>query len=988
MLRSWSTRSLSGSWRIQARAGLVSHAAETAPIASSSYHTGVDDNGRGRNGNGGNDRHSGNAQGQRNEGYYNQRNNRGPPKGNSFEGQRFRGQGTQGQDRPARWQQGREPNATGGQYRQGDRSQPRRQGAYGEGDNRPRTQGGDSYQRFGGADNRGQQRTPTFRSNAAPPFRTQQQRSDRPQKNRDGEPLDRSAQNGTVRAGEEPAEASRSAGGESDIGGDTFEERAKRRGKPKPKGKDWSSAERGPERIDRKREERERFAASKMKSSVKRLQSGGGQQSQPQKAREVFLPQVITVSNLARLLGVKMRSLQRDMQNLAMEDVRPDALLQFDNASLLCAEYNLNAVSNDEAAFDIYPSPAPSVEERATMPFRPPIVTIMGHVDHGKTSLLDRLRSASVAAGEAGGITQHIGAFSVPVKTAGENGVDKVTFLDTPGHAAFSNMRSRGAKATDIVVLVVAADDGVMTQTKEVISLYQTLEADAQAYAAELEAEAAAGDSEADSSLPKKKKQANIQLVVAISKCDRDDANPQRVREQLGAEGIYTEDLGGEVPCIEISSKTGSGFDEFSETLAAIAELGDLRAPASGLPEGLVLESRTEKGRGNTATVLVTRGSLSTGDHIICGQTWAKVRQMVDSNGVNVQKASPGEAVVVSGWKELPTAGDEVLSTLKEEDIKKAVANRIENAERIEMIKEAEAVNEVRRLKSESDARIALAEYQQKDNERQRRLAAAEGRPLPEMPDFPTPGEGEEEEESSGKSQDKELRLILKADFSGTGEALEGALAGITTKGAHIKVLNVAVGAIADSDLALARTSGAHIIGFNVSAPRSIQQAATTAGPGGSPITIFTSPIIYEIIDHVSKSLAALLPPIIESRVIGEATVAQVFQISLKGKQVQNVAGCRVTNGTVERRRQVRILRNKTQREMEEEEDSDGDNSNGDSTRRVVWQGQMESLKHVKKEVSEMRKGTECGISFEGFAEVKEGDVVQSIEVTEKLRSL
>lgn len=663
-------------------------------------------------------------------------------------------------------------------------------------------------------------------------------------------------------------------------------------------------------------------------------------QEQP---KQVYLPQVITSSNLSRLLGVKMRSLQTVMTNLGLTDTRPDALIHYDDSSMLCAEYNLVAISDDDAAFDIYPSAPPSESERPDTPFRPPVVAVMGHVDHGKTSLLDRLRSASVAAGEAGGITQHIGAFSVPVKSAKEeNAVKKITYLDTPGHAAFSSMRQRGAKVTDIVVLVVAADDGVMTQTKEVINLYHQLEADAAAYA-----EDTISSSSNEST---KKKQNHIQLIVALSKCDRPEANPARVKEQLLQEQISVEDFGGEVPCVEISSKTGDGFETFEETLAAMAELGDLRSPITGLPEGFVLESRTEKGRGNTATVLVTRGTLQPGDLLIAGSTWAKVRQMVDSNGKALKSACPGEAVLVAGWKELPLAGDEVLSAVKEDDIKKALSNRRATEDRKKMLAEAEAVNESRRLKSEEDERVANEEFMERERRRAQKLAESEGRTW-----VPSKEEASQEGGESDKKEDdvKELRVVLKSDFSGTGEALAGALAGITTKGARIKILSEGVGEINESDLAMARAAGGHIIGFNVSASkamrRQVESLNATMGKQNQ-IQVYESPIIYKIIEYVSKALVGLLPTLQETRVLGEATIAEVFSINTKGRQFRNVAGCRVNNGVIERNRMVRVVR-KSKGEQESGGGSDGE-------RQTLWTGRMDSLKQVKKEVSHRRVET------------------------------
>ncbi|CAO1634560.1 unnamed protein product [Sympodiomycopsis kandeliae] len=695
--------------------------------------------------------------------------------------------------------------------------------------------------------------------------------------------------------------------------------------------------------------------------------------------KEVFLPELISVNNLARLIGIRLKRLQSTMTEAGLSDTRPAALLNFDDSSLLCAEYNLNAVSNEEAAFDIYPAVSPTAAEKAAMPFRPPVITVMGHVDHGKTSLLDRLRSASVAAGEAGGITQHIGAFSVPVKAAASdaaNAVKKITFLDTPGHAAFSSMRARGAKATDIVVLVVAADDGVMAQTKEVIDLYQSLEAEARAAAEGEEQE----QQQEGSNRPKK--QNNIQLLVAFTKCDRPAADTRRAKEQLAAQGIMVEELSGDVPSVEISSKTGQGFDTLEETLAVMAELGDLRAPSTGQPEGIVLESRTEKGLGNTATVLISRGKLVPGSYLIAGKSWAKVRGMVDSNGKSVKVASPGEAVLVSGWKDLPDAGEEVLSAAKEDLVKKAVENRKEAETRKAMVKEAEAINEFRRKKREEDDRAAQAEYEERQRRREIRMADETGKAMSsdaannKSVDANASSNGEES--GDGEMEIREVRLIIKSDFSGTGEALEGAISGLVLACpgylARVKILSMGVGDLSDSDLSMARAGVGHhtaMIGFNVKASRSIQQEAKNHG-----IEVYNSAIIYQIIDYVKSSLSQVLPRKIETRVTGEATVAQTFSIAA-GKNSIKVAGVRITNGVIARSKMVRVLRpssSSASARFDEDEEKKMD---------MIFEGRLSSIKQVKKEVNEMRKGTECGLSFDGFDDVREGDVVHCIEQTE-----
>ncbi|CDW97546.1 hypothetical protein [Sporisorium scitamineum] len=318
----------------------------------------------------------------------------------------------------------------------------------------------------------------------------------------------------------------------------------------------------------------------------------------PKLERNIFLPSVISVVMLATRMEKKLRAVQQVMTDLGMQDTRPDLMLKFEDAEMIAAELNVVAIPNKDASFDIYPRPPPSSPEAAAAcPLRPPVVTIMGHVDHGKTTLLDKLRSTSVAQGEAGGITQHIGAFSVPIsgreqdrgKKKGYKGIQTITFLDTPGHAAFTAMRSRGAMVTDIVVLVVAADDGVMPQTREVIQLVKNANADMDSSDAGQQA---------------------VQLVVALNKVDKPDADPERVKRELLAAGVELEELGGDIPCVHVSGKTGKGLDELEETVATLAELADLRAERVGLPEGYVIESKVDKSRGNVATVLIKRGVL------------------------------------------------------------------------------------------------------------------------------------------------------------------------------------------------------------------------------------------------------------------------------------------------------------------------------------------------------------------------------------------
>ncbi|KAJ3863882.1 hypothetical protein EV359DRAFT_42207 [Lentinula novae-zelandiae] len=609
---------------------------------------------------------------------------------------------------------------------------------------------------------------------------------------------------------------------------------------------------------------------------------------------DVYIPSLVSVGQLAQLLNVRLARLQRKMEQSGMgEETSYDHVLTSDYAVLLAEEFGKNPVVNDEMAFNIYPSPPHP--QPSTLPLRPPVVAIMGHVDHGKTTLLDTLRSTSVAQSEAGGITQHIGAFSVPVPSAGnDNGLKSITFLDTPGHAAFSAMRARGAGVTDIIVLVVAADDGIMPQTREVINLI-------------------------------KKEQDKVGVVVAINKVDKPGINIEAVQKSLLAEGLQLEQYGGDVPAVTVSGKTGEGLPSLVETLSAIAEMQDLRAENEGPVHGYVLESNMHKGMGSVATVLVLRGSLKIGSHIISGLSYARVRVMNDSTGKPVQIATPGMAVTVSGWKSLPTAGDDVLQG-SETNIKKAIANRERKAEIDLSLADVEAINQSRRQDREKrELELQLG----KD------AAAAD------------------EQTEDGP---KELRLIIKADVSGSAEAVVGALQGIGNDVATTKVISSGVGDITDTDVTLAQTAGGMIVAFNVNASKQVQVAAAQKN-----VIILSSGIIYKLMDDVQEHVIKLLPVIIEKKITGEAQVLQIFDIQAK-KQVVKVAGCRVTNGTVERSKQARVIRN------------------GET----VHEGPIETLRVIKKDVIEVRKGSECGLSLANFSELQAGDSIQMFTIIEK----
>ncbi|KAJ6606487.1 hypothetical protein DFH09DRAFT_1387545 [Mycena vulgaris] len=619
---------------------------------------------------------------------------------------------------------------------------------------------------------------------------------------------------------------------------------------------------------------------------------------------DVYIPSTVSVGHLARLLSVRLEDLQNKMFHADMGAQSSfDYVLTSDYAVLLAEEFGRKPIVNDEAAFDLYPPPPHPNSD--TLPPRPPVVTIMGHVDHGKTTLLDTLRSASVAKGEVGGITQHIGAFSVPVPSAGGvAGPQSITFLDTPGHAAFSAMRARGAQVTDIIVLVVAADDGIMPQTREVIELI-------------------------------KKDREKIGVVVAINKIDKPGCDVDALQKALLVEDIHVEELGGDIPSVEVSGLTGKGLPELVETLSLIAEIQDVRAEPEGTVFGYVLESKVVKGLGAIATVLVLRGCLKPGSHILSGVHHAKVRIMQDSNGQTVKTAPPGMAVMVSGWKSLPNAGDEVLQGT-ESEIKRAIANRQRKADIEASLLDIEAIN---------------ANRQQ---ERERRQAELEAETAGE--------EAEVKSKDETPTGPKEMRLLIKADVSGSAEAVEGALQGIGNHLAITKVISSGVGDILESDIMMAKAVGGEsfsctIVGFSVSSTRAVDTLAAQHS-----VPIITSDIIYRLMEEVKARIIKLLPVIIESKVIGEAKVLQLFEIQLKGKQTKKVAGSRVINGLIEKNKLARVVRDGT----------------------VIYEGTFETMRHFKKDVTEIRKGNECGLGLANFEELQADDIIQTYETIEK----
>ncbi|KAL8999617.1 MAG: hypothetical protein Q9169_001577 [Polycauliona sp. 2 TL-2023] len=616
----------------------------------------------------------------------------------------------------------------------------------------------------------------------------------------------------------------------------------------------------------------------------------------------IYLPEYISVGNLARVLRVRVEDFSKKMQSLGFEETNNDHVLDSEDAGLIAAEFNFEPIVDTASDYQDLQA-RPPADDQSLLPSRPPIVTIMGHVDHGKTTLLDYLRKSSVAASEHGGITQHIGAFSVPMP-----GGRQITFLDTPGHAAFLSMRQRGANVTDIVILVVAADDSVKPQTIEAIKHAQA---------------------------------AKVPMIVAINKIDKEDKNIDRVKQDLARYGVEIEDYGGDTQVICVSGKTGQGLDELEDAAIALADIIDMRAEADGQAEGWVLEATTKKA-GRVATVLVKRGTVRRGDIIVAGSTWAKIRTLKNEAGVQVPHAGPGIPVEVDGWKDQPTAGDEVLQAESEQQAKSAVDFRLAKVEKEQMASDMNAVNEARRL------------------EQEKRDAEESASSTPAAPASATPSTTDPQPlKSTDKDSTIILPLLLKADVSGSIEACLDAITALGTPTIHPRILRSAVGPISESDISLAASSGAQIVNFNQTTAPEMARLAEREG-----VKLVEENVIYRLTDLVKGALEALLPVKIEVKVLGEAEIAKGFEVGVGGRKKMWVAGCRVRNGIIARNPKVRVLR-------------------GGEGGAVVFQGQLISLKNIKKDITEARKGMECGMSFEDWSDFREGDQVQSLEEKE-----
>lgn len=590
-------------------------------------------------------------------------------------------------------------------------------------------------------------------------------------------------------------------------------------------------------------EAEEEEAEGLARAEAKRLRKAQREAKKAETPTPILLPEFITIENLAAALRVRFEDFVYKLEELGYEEVNRDYILNAENAGLIAGEYNFEAIIDRSESQDLKArEPAP---DQSILPPRPPVVTIMGHVDHGKTTLLDYLRKSSVAAGEHGGITQHIGAFSVPM-----SGGKTITFLDTPGHAAFLSMRQRGANVTDIVILVVAADDSVKPQTIEAIN---------------------------------HAKAAKVPMIVAINKIDKGDTNVQRVKQDLGRHGVELEDFGGDTQVVLVSGKTGQGMDELEEAAVTLSEILDMRAETDGPAEGWVLEASI-KSMGKVATVLVRRGTMRVGDYIVAGQTWARIRTLRNEAGVEILEAGPGAPVEIDGWREQPLAGDEVLQAHDEAKAKSVIEYRLEKVERDKMAEDMEAVNASRKAEQEK-------------REREKAEAAARETALES---------GEEVERAdTGATGPKQIYFIVKGDVSGSVEAVVDSLSFLGNKEVEPVIIRSGVGQISEFDIEHTAAAEGYLINFNTTVEPSISQMAEK-----QKVKILDHNIIYRLVDDVKATLSEYLPPLITQRVLGEAEIAQVFEIKLKGRQIKNIAGCKVRNGTIAKTSRVRVLRN------------------------------------------------------------------------------
>jgi translation initiation factor IF-2 len=604
------------------------------------------------------------------------------------------------------------------------------------------------------------------------------------------------------------------------------------------------------------RRRQEKFKRAQMQETREKIQ------------REVVLPETITIQELSQRMAERSVDVIKYLMNEG-QMMKPGDIIDADLAELIATEFGhtVKRVSESDVEEGIFNV----ADDEGEMLSRPPIVTIMGHVDHGKTSLLDAIRHANVVSGEAGGITQHIGAYQV------EQSGQKITFIDTPGHAAFTAMRARGAQATDIAILVVAADDSVMPQTIESIN---------------------------------HAKAAGVPIIVAINKMDKPTADAQKVRTELLQHEVFVESMGGEVLDVEVSATKKLNLDKLLEAILLQAEILDLKADPGRTAEGMVVEAQLDRGRGSVATVLVQKGTLHPGEIIVAGDQWGRVRALVNDRGENVKEAGPAAPVEILGLQGTPMAGDRFAV-----------------------------------VENEARAR-EISEYRQR-LAREKAVARQAG----------SRGSLEQMMTQLQDTGLKEFPLVIKGDVQGSIEAIIGALDKLGTDEVRARVVHSGAGGITESDISLAEASDAAIIGFNVRANKQARDAAEQAG-----IEIRYYNIIYDLVDDVKAAMSGLLSPERRETFLGNAEILEVFNITKVGK----VAGCRVTEGKVERGAGVRLVRDNV----------------------VIHEGKLKTLKRFKDEVSEVPVGQECGMAFENYDDIRAGDVIEAFRVEHVTRTL
>ena len=614
--------------------------------------------------------------------------------------------------------------------------------------------------------------------------------------------------------------------------------------------------------------ERVRSLASVRRAREKEKKRAREEQGEIQKQiRDVVVPDAITVQELANRMAERAADVIKKLMELGVM-ATINQVIDADTAELVTGEFGHKVRRVSES--DVETGLQVDVDPEESKELRAPVVTIMGHVDHGKTSLLDAMRKTDVVTGEAGGITQHIGAYQIQLESN-----DRITFLDTPGHAAFTEMRARGANVTDIIVLVVAADDGINDQTVEAI---------------------------------RHAKAAECPIIVAINKIDLPDANPSKVQTELLQYEIVVEELGGDVIQVPVSAKTGEGIDKLQEAILLQAEILELKANPNRSAAGTIVESKVERGRGSVATVLVQHGTLHIGDIFVAGAEWGRVRALLNDKGERMDDCGPSFPAEVLGLNGSPVAGDDFIV-----------------------------------VENEARAR-EVVEYRQREIRNKQASAGARGT-VEQMLTAIAAGHADE------------LPILIKTDVHGSLEAIRTSLERISNDTVAVRILHGAVGGISESDITLASASNAIIIGFNVRANPQARELARTSG-----VDIRYYSIIYNVIDDMKAALTGLLSPDLKEEFLGNAEIKEVFNISKVGK----IAGCVVTEGSIKRGAQVRLLRDNV----------------------VIHEGSLKTLKHFKEEVKDIREGSECGAGFENYNDLQVGDFIECFEIKEIARTL